>query len=236
MHGSTNDSLFHVRIGPSERRLEARLAAFLHYEHKHGRRVIVAVCDNTDAGALVERALAEHPSGTFLAAEESEWLVHSTDLAAWAHIQDCGELRSLSLLQRENREPLALGLSELSEPQDYADYVMLSLLGMIGPENVVASRAFGRVFTEENTAYTPGVRLYFDGHRIIDDGLAVWDGVHLIKVRDHLPLEPYLLAAMTAETLDPQSLVDQWTPRSFMEAADARFLAQRSTSQLTTDD
>lgn len=222
-HGKAASGMFHMRFGRNVDKMKARLADFLRYEPRHGRRVIVACPADINAESLVEQALAEHPEGSFLTREESRWLVHSTDLAAWESIRGCGELRSLARLGREGYNVLALGVTELGEPSDYAEYVMLGLPGMPGPENVVASRRLGTIFTEENTPYTPGVRLYFDGHRIIDDGLAVWDGVHLIKVRDHLPLKPYLVMAVSAATVDPESQVSEWTPRAFLEAADAYF-------------
>lgn len=223
MHGTAASGLFHLRFGPEVGKLDVQLADFLRYEPRHGRRVILACSVDIDAEALVERAMLDHPDGSFLTREESRCLVHSTDLAAWESIRKSGELRSFAYLRREGREPLALGMLELREPSDYAEYVMFGLPGTISPENVVASRKLGKIFTEENTPYTPGVRLYFDGHRIIDDGLAVWDGVHLIKVRDRLPLKPYLVAAVTAATVDPESQVREWTPRTFLDAADAHF-------------
>lgn len=223
MHGKAKSGLFHMRFGRNVEKMEARLADFLRYEPRHGRRVIMACPDDIDVDALVERVLAEHPEGSFLTHDESRWLVHSTDLQAWKNIKKCGELRSLARLNQEGGNVLALGIMELGEPSDYAEYVMLGVPGYIGPENVVASRNVGKIFTQEDTPYTPGARLYFDGHRIIEDGLAVYDGTHPIKVRARLPLEPYLVLAVTAETVDPESKVSEWTPRTFLNAADAYF-------------
>jgi hypothetical protein len=74
--------------------------------------------------------------------------------------------------------------------------------------------------TDENATYEPGVRLYFDNHRIIEDGLGVRDGLHLMKVHRRLPLEPYLLAAVRAADLDPVR-EGGWTLRSFVARANA---------------
>ena len=52
---------------------------------------------------------------------------------------------------------------------------------------------------EPDAVYTPGVRLYFDVKKIIEDKIATRDGLHLLKVRGRLPLKPYLLAAITAD-------------------------------------
>lgn len=223
MHGKGEKGLFHMRFGPNVDRMEARLADFLRYEFQYGRRVILAFPDGVDIDQLVKRVMAEHSQGGFFTHEELRWLVHSTDLAAWEKIRSCGELRSLARLNREGNKIIPIGLMELGEPDDYAEHVMLGQPGSTGPENVVASRAIGKIFTEENMPYTPGVRLYFNGYKIIDDGLAVYDGIHQIKVYDHLPLKPYLIAAVTADKVDPDSKVTEWTPRSFLDAADSYF-------------
>lgn len=222
-HGKAENGLFHVRFGPNVDRLEARLAAFLRYEPRHGRRVIVARSAEVDADELVQRALKEHPTGGHQSREELRWLVHSTDLGAWENIQRCGELRSLGRVLREGLSVDPLGQRVLHEPEDYAEYVMLGSPGYIGGEHVVASRKRGEIFTEENTPYTPGVRIYLDGYKIMDDGLAVYDGLHAIKVHDHLPLEPYFIMAVTVKTLDPGAQVSEWTPRKFLDAADTHF-------------
>lgn len=219
-HGKASSGLFHMRFGPNVDRLEGHLADFLRYEPAHGRRVIVACSDADD---LVRRALAAHPDGGYFSRRELKWLVHSTDLDAWRMIQNCGELRSFDRLRREGHDTAALGMTEIEEPDDYAEYVMFGCPGHIGPEHVVASRKRGEIFTHEDVPYTPGVRLYFDGHRIIDDGLAVYDGVHIVKVHDHLPLEPYLMLAVTAVSLGPGARMAEWTPRTFTEAADGEF-------------
>jgi hypothetical protein len=51
----------------------------------------------------------------------------------------------------------------------------------------------------------------------------VRDGPHPIKVRDSLPLAPYLLAAVTASDLAEQAEGAAWTPRRFTEAANLIF-------------
>ena len=57
-------------------------------------------------------------------------------------------------------------------------------------------------------------------------GLATRDGVHTLKVRDRLPLQPYLVAAATVADVDPQGTVETWTPRLFLERANAWFEEQ----------
>ena len=225
-HGKLDNGLFHLRAGRAVAKLGARLADFLRYEPKHGRSVIVHGPPDIAVDSMVAEAIESNPDGSYLSEEESRWVVHSTDLDAWDNVQRCGTLRSQASLRREGREVVGLGLSLLKEPEDYAQYIMFSSVDAIGPEHVVASRSKGDIFTEENTPYTPGVRLYVDGHRIIRDGLAVWDGVHFLKVRDRVPLEPYLLAAVTTSDLDLERGASEWTPRTFLDAATAHFRAR----------
>ena len=108
--------------------------------------------------------------------------------------------------------------------------VMFGAVDAIGPELVVASFQAGRFVMDEDAPYTPGVRLYLNNHQIIRDRRGVRDGLHLIKVHHRLPLAPYLLAAIGAAGLDPGGEVGIWTPRAFVERANAA-LAQRMSEQ-----
>ena len=134
-----------------------------------------------------------------------------------------GEFRSVARLRREGVDIPAIGFEELGEPDEYAEHIMFSRLDGIGAEHVVASHARGRVFTQDDTPYTPGVRLYVDCHAIVRRGLAVRDGVHAMKVRGRLPLEPFLVAAIGVAEVDPERSVPMWPPRSFLDAANACF-------------
>lgn len=73
---------------------------------------------------------------------------------------------------------------------------------------------------DTNAKYLTGARLYFDAKRMAQDGLFVRDGCHL-KVKDKLPLEPYLIWTATWETVGIASQVS--TPRIFADQADKRF-------------
>jgi hypothetical protein len=98
-------------------------------------------------------------------------------------------------------------------------------------EMVLASVAKGRFLMDEDAEYQPGVRLYFDNHLLIADGLGVRDGLHLVKVRTSLPLEPYLLAAVTIEDVDPEGKVEGWTLRKFVEASNAFSIGKTSRAE-----
>jgi hypothetical protein len=208
-------------VGSCYTGIETRLADFLKYEDAHGRRVIVSFPPDTDA--IVTRALAETPDRSEIRPDDPRWWVHSTPLPNWEKIQACGELRAHVRLQQEGLSQPGVGLFAFGEPADYSEYVMLAWALAIGPEHVVSSQQKGCLITEDDTPYEPGVRLYFDGHRIIRDGLAVSDGLHLLKVHDHLPLDPYLVAAITARDLDPTGEVRTWTPWTFLNESNECF-------------
>jgi len=202
-----------------QRELAADLADFLRYESMHGRRCIISVPGDMDARRFVEEALEKTPVWSIVRPDDAKWLVHSTTAPGWAAIQACGELRAQARLRREGVAMPNLGGDWLGEPADYADYIILANAGAMAPEFVVASRNSNRMITEPDTPYTPGARLFFDGHRLIRDGLIVRDGLHGAKVHDHLPLTPYLIAAVTPADIDPDGTVTDWTPKSFCFAA-----------------
>ena len=68
--------------------------------------------------------------------------------------------------------------------------------------------------------YKTGARLYFDAKKIAKDGLIVRDGAH-IKVKDCLPLEPYLIWTATWDKVGLESQIS--TPRIFSTRADIVF-------------
>ena len=100
---------------------------------------------------------------------------------------------------------------------------MLGGVGGTSPEAVLASKQAGRFVLDEDAIHEPGVRLYFDNHRIITDGLGTRDGVHLIKVYQHLPLTPYLLAAISVDDVQLENNAQMWTPRTFVAKANEAF-------------
>lgn len=201
------------------RGLAMDVADFLRYESLHGRQSIISMPADMDARAFVAGALANTPGWSVVRAGDPHWLVHSTTAQGWAAIQACGELRAQARLRRDGVAIPNLGGEWLGEPADYADYIMLGRAGIMASEFVVASRNAGRMITSPDTPYEPGVRLFCDAHRLIRDGLIVRDGLHVAKVHDHLPLDPYLIAAATPAAMDPQGKIIVWTPKSFCLAA-----------------
>ncbi len=218
------NGLFAFVVGRGwKRNLAADLADFLRYEARQGRQCIVSIPEVLGGTIYIDTALAKTPPWSVLRADDPRWLVHATPAANWQAIRACGELRALARLRREGMTLPGIGFAQLGEPAEYADYIMLANAGAMAPEFVVASQNAGAILTQPDTPYTPGARLFFDGHRMIADGLVVRDGLHGAKVSDHLPLEPYLLAAVTPADLDPEGTVTAWTPRTFCLGALAYF-------------
>lgn len=221
--GSGRNFLYTIRTDYKAVNLEYRLADFLRYECKHGRNVILSFPDDIDVDTIVDEALAGTPVQNVIREEDPKWVIHSTNPEAWDSIQHDGGLKSLSVLLKEGKDVLTVGFHQLGEPPDYAEYVMLGKIEGVGSEYVVASQEKGRVFTEADAPYDPGVRLYFDNHRIIGSGLGVRDGVHLMKVYHYLPLVPFLVTAVSVRDVDPEGDTAEWTPNTFWPAANSEF-------------
>ena len=92
--------------------------------------------------------------------------------------------------------------------------------GGVSGEIVVSSKLSGIINMDVNAEYHTGARLYFDAKQMAEDGLLVRDGAH-IKVKDTLPLEPYLIWVATWDKLGLESPLS--TPRIFSETADSHF-------------
>ena len=71
-----------------------------------------------------------------------------------------------------------------------------------------------------DSEYLTGARLYFDAEKIAKDGLLVRDGSHL-KVKDALPLHPYIIWVATWDSIGLESQIS--TPRIFAEQSDRVF-------------
>ena len=217
--GGSKTGPFTFRLGADCPGLGRSLADFLRYEAQHGRQVILSCPERMDADALVSQALRDTPQAAIVRPDDPRWVVHSTTIDAWASIQADGCVKSLAALQGEGNRISGLGRDELGEPPDYADYIVLGRVDEVNAEHVVSSRQKGHIVTDPDLPYRPGVRLYFDNHRIIEAAVAVRDGLHSTKVRRELPLSPYMMASVSATELPDQT----WTPRTFWQAANDLF-------------
>jgi len=236
--GQSGNGPFSARFGRRVANLERRLADFLRYEHAQHRTVILSFPEHVDVEAYVARALSSTPAARLVRPDDPLVIVHATSLSAWEGILADGALLAASeLTARGERAPgNADAPSEIdqylrNEPPEYKDYIMFGEMDAVTPEMVVASYQAGRFVLDEQATYEPGVRLYFDSHRIMRDNLGIRDGLHLIKVHRRLPLRPYLLAAIRVADLDPAGKVANWTLRAFLDQANEAFRRRRHGEQ-----
>lgn len=191
---------------------------FVGYNEANGKNSIL-VMSEADFAAAEAYYHGHTYNEALLREDEPAVLVHSTPAANWASIRRDGMLKSWNRLKDQGRirEELPVG-SKLGDPADFRDYIMFG--GGVTGEIVVNSRQNGKIVMDENAEYVPGARLYFDAGKMADDGLLIRDGCHL-KVKDELPLEPYLIWAATWETAGLAGPVS--TPKRFAEASDRQF-------------
>lgn len=152
---------------------------------------------------------------TLLRDHETPVLVHSTPMENWLQIQKDGTLKSWNKLNSPEKEPIG---KQLGDPTHFSDYIMFG--GGISGEIVVNSKQSGKIVMDIDAEYKTGARLYFDAEKMAKDGLIVRDGAH-IKVRDSLPLAPYLIWAATWNKVGLESQIS--TPRVFAELSDKKF-------------
>ncbi len=223
--GRGANGLFAARFGRRVQHLENRLVDFLRYESAYARTVILSLPHDLDVDGFIAQALSRTPKASIVRPHDAQIVVHSTTLSAWRSICVDGELKAASLLAGRRREPPGSGEPDeveqymRDEPPEYGDYIMFGALDSTAPEMVVASYSAGHFVLEDGAVYEPGVRLYFDNHRIIQDSLGARDGLHMMKVHRQLPLTPYLLAAISVDDIDPTGTTEKWTIRAFVERA-----------------
>ena len=236
MTGKAGRGPFSARFGRRVQHLEAHLIDFIRYENEQGRIVILSFPEDIDIDQFVERALSPNPA--VVRPEDPNIIVHSTTVDAWQKIREDGQLKSAAELSQSGFQPERIiesssevGQYLMDEPPEYSDYIMFGTVASATPEKIIASYHAGRFILDDHAVYEPGVRLYFDNHRMIQDGLVVRDGLHIAKVQKRLPISPYLLAVIGVNDLDPCREVKTWTPQSFMEGANHLFFrsAQRPT-------
>ena len=148
-------------------------------------------------------------------------LVHSTPMNCWEQIECDGMLKSWNRLKAEKAisEERPIGV-QLGDPEDFSNYIMFGS-GVTG-EIVVSAKQRGKIVMDVNAEYRTGARLYFDAKRMAQDGSLLRDGCHL-KVKDVLPLAPYLIWAATWDTAGLASPMS--TPKIFAAQADKQFYA-----------
>lgn len=227
MCGCGDGCVYTVKISRGQYR-DWKLAVgdFMGFCEGNGKNAVV-VMPEEDLEAAKSHYEGHRYNEPFLRENEPSFLIHSTPLNSWKKIERDGMLKSWNMLKAEKAiaEEQPIGIL-LGDPTDFSDYIMFG--GGVTGEIVVNSRQQGKIVMDTNTEYLTGARLYFDTKKIAQDGLLVRDGCHL-KVKDTLPLSPYMIWAATWEDVGLTSRIS--TPARFSERADKQFqaiLQQRS--------
>lgn len=217
--GSKNGGPYSIKLSRIQcKEWMLRVGDLIDFSEKNGKNVIL-VMPETDY-LTMQSVYAGHAfQEKSLRWYEPSVLIHSTGMENWISIQKDGMLKSWNKLHAEGKisEEDPIG-SKLGDPVDYRNYIMFGS-GFPG-EIVVQSKQKGKIIMDADAEYLTGARLYFDAEKMAQDGLLIRDGCH-IKVKDILPLKPYLLWAATWDQVGLESQTS--TPRIFSEKADRMF-------------
>lgn len=216
--GGENGRAYVLSVGNNHLNWKMALGDFIDYHKTAGHKIVLALSEEALDDAL--NSYKGHSCrDSFLRDYESPVLIHSTIQKCYEHIikDDC--LKSWNRLYKEgfftDEEPIG---KLLGDPLELRNYILFGF-GVTG-EIVVSSKEKHRIEMDWDQPYQPGARLYFDMKRIAEDGLLIRDGSE-IKVKDMLPLKPYLIWAATAKELDLEQ--ETITPKQFAEKADRHF-------------
>ena len=128
-------------------------------------------------------------------------------------------LKSWNRLKTEGffTEDFPIG-KQLGDPEELRDFILFG--GGTTGEIVVNSKQNNKLIYDENVEYRTGARLYFDMRKIANDGLILRDGSE-IKIKDSLPIKPYLIWVSTWDKIGLDSEIS--TPKIFAEKSDEFF-------------
>ena len=217
--GDQGDGVYSIRLSrPDHPDWHMAAGDFLSFHEAMGIPFELGL-DERDIYSMREHYQGHIYNDPYLRPGEPTVLVHSTPAESWEPIRREGQLLCWNALKARGalREQEPIGAA-LGDPEDFRDYIMFGS-GVTG-ELIVSSRQKGRICTDPQADYLAGARLYFDAALMARNGLLLRDGCH-IKVRDRLPLEPYLIweADWKAAGLgSPRS-----KPETFARLADGEF-------------
>lgn len=191
MTGGGVKSIYTLSVSKKYHSWKMSLMDFIEFQTSLNKNIVLSVSDK-DMEEAKSFYNDHHFNDPFLRDYESKVMVHSTTTNCWESIKKDNCLKSWNLLRKEgqqlNKEPIG---RQLGDPEDFSDYIMFSN-GGISSEIVVLSKQNGKILTDANNFYEPGVRLYFNMKKVAEDGFLIRDGCHL-KVKESLPLHPYLI-------------------------------------------
>ena len=219
MCGSRNDCAYTIKVSRTKcDDWKMSVGDFLSFNEANEKNIILVMTESEHEA--VKDYYKEHTyNEPVLRKDEPLVLVHSTPMDHWERIKQNGMLKSWNRLKAEQAvaEEYPIGI-QLGDPADFSDYIMFG--GGVTGEIVVNSKQHGKIVMDTITEFQTGARLYFDTKRMAQDGLLIRDGCH-IKVKDTLPLDPYLIYAATWDNIGLASQVS--TPKFFSEKADEAF-------------
>ncbi len=219
MCGSVNGCAYTIKVSRTNYKYwEMSVCDFISFCDANNKNAIL-VMSETDLNTAKKHYGSHMYNEPFLRENEPSFLIHSTSLRSWNQIKSDGLLKSWNILKREQNiaEEKPIG-AQLGDPEDFSDYIMFGS-GITG-EIIVNSKQQGKIIMDENAEYLTGARLYFDARKMAYDGLLLRDGCH-IKVKDTLPLNPYLIWAATWDSLGLKGQLS--TPKIFAELAEKQF-------------
>jgi hypothetical protein len=209
--GSSIGGVYIVKTSKLHQNWKMSVCDFIEFQKSKEKNIILAISED-DLEEAQKYYKGHNYNEPFLRDNEPDILIHSTTFDNWISIKEDKCLKSWNALKKEKViwEDKPIG-HLLSDPADFNDYVMFSS-GAVSSESVVLSKQHGKIIMDQDMEYKTGVRLYFDIKKIAEDGLLIRDGVHL-KVKDMLPLEPYLLWYATWDNVGLKNNVS--TPKEF---------------------
>ena len=219
MSGGKNNGVYTLKVSKKYPQWKISVFDFLQFQETYNKNIILSISDEDFEAAKLHYGNHNY-NDNFLRSYESDVLIHSTTLENWRKIESDGCLKSWNVLKKSNATSETQPIGKLlGDPNDFSDYIMFSD-GDISGEIVVLSKQLGKITMNSDMKYQPGARLYFDAKKIAKDGLLIRDGCHL-KVKDELPLFPYLIWAATWRSVGLASSLS--TPKRFTELSNSIF-------------
>lgn len=191
---------------------------FISFHEAEGKNIILVMTQEEFETA--ENRYSGHSfNEAHLRENEPDILIHSTPMSNWVQIKNDGMLKSFNMLTSHKTINIISPIgTQLGDPADLSDYIMFGT-GVAG-EIVVNSKQQGKIVMDTEAEYLTGARLYFDARKMAEDGLLLRDGCHL-KVKDSLPLLPYLIWTATWDSIGLPSQIS--TPSTFTKLSDKIF-------------
>ncbi len=217
--GSQNGCAYTLKISKANHpNWKMFVGDFISYAEAFNKDAILVISKEDLASVEIEYK-AHAFNDSFLRDYESSVLIHSTTAENYNNIMKCQMLKSWNLLKAEGyfTEEYPIG-KLLRDPEELRDFILFGS-GTTG-EIVVNSKQHNELVFDEKIKYKTGARLYFDMQMIAADGLLLRDGSE-IKVKDTLPINPYLIWTSTWDKIGLDSEIS--TPRMFAETSDKFF-------------